>query len=68
VFGDLCGVNIMITRNNKVKFVDLDWVGKEGVACYPLLLSQQIRWPDGVREGLAVMRKQHNLDMLKKLV
>ena len=68
VFGDLRGANIMITRNNKVKFVDFDWAGKEGVACYPLLLSQQIRWPEGVGEGLAVMKKQHDLDMLKRLV
>ena len=68
VFGDLRGANIMITRNSKVKFVDFDWAGKEGVACYPLLLSQQIRWPDGVGEGLAVMKKQHDLDMLKRLV
>jgi serine/threonine protein kinase len=68
VFGDLRSANIMITRNNKVKFVDFDWAGKEGVSCYPLLLSQQIKWPDGVGEGLAVMKKQHDLDMLKRLV
>jgi len=68
VFGDLRGANIMITRNNKVKFVDFDWAGKEGVACCHLLLSQQIRWPDGVGEGLVLMQKQHDLDMLKRLV
>jgi len=45
-FGDVRSANIMITRNHKVKFVDFDWAGKAGVSCYPLLLSQQIQWPD----------------------
>jgi len=68
VFGDVRSANIMITRNHKVKFVDFDWAGKAGVSCYPLLLSQQIQWPDGVGDGLAVMEKQHDLDMLTRLV
>ena len=68
VFGDLRGANIMITRNNKVKFVDFDWAGKEGESRYPLLLSQQIQWPVGVRDGLNVMKKEHDLDMLARLV
>jgi serine/threonine protein kinase len=68
VFGDLRGANIMITRNNKVKFVDFDWAGNEGVSRYPLLLSQQIQWPDGVGDGLTVMKKEHDLDMLTRLV
>jgi serine/threonine protein kinase len=68
VFGDLRGANIMVTRNNKVKFLDFDWAGQAGVSRYPLLLSQQIQWPDGVGEGLAVMEKQHDIDMLSRLV
>ena len=68
VFGDVRSANIMITRNHKVKFVDFDWAGKSGVSHYPLLLSQQIQWPDGVGDGLAVMEKQHDLDMLTRLV
>jgi serine/threonine protein kinase len=68
VFGDVRSANIMITKNNKVKFVDFDWAGKAGVSRYPLLLSQQIQWPDGVGDGLAVMEKQHDLDMLTRLV
>lgn len=68
VFGDLRDVNVMITKNNKVKFIDFDWAGEEGVSRYPLLLSRQIKWPEGVVEGLAVMKKQHDLDMLKRLV
>jgi len=67
VFGDLRGANIMITKNNKVKFVDFDWAGKEGVSRYPLFLSHQIQWPEGV-EGLGVMKKSHDIDMLKMLV
>jgi hypothetical protein len=57
-----------IPRNNKVKFVDFDWAGKSGVSRYPLLLSQQIQWSDGVRDGLTVMEKQHDIDMLTRLV
>jgi RIO-like serine/threonine protein kinase len=67
VFGDLRSTNIMITKNNKVKFIDFDWAGKAGVSRYPLLLSQQISWAGGVK-GLAVMEKQHDLDMLERLV
>ena len=68
VFGDVRSANIMITRNHKVKFVDFDWAGKAGVSCYPLLLSQHIQWPEGVGDGLVVMEKQHDLDMLTRLV
>jgi serine/threonine protein kinase len=68
VFGDFWSANIMITRNNKVKFVDFDWAGEVGVSHYPLLMSQQIQWPDGVGKGLAVMEKWHDLDMLKRLL
>jgi serine/threonine protein kinase len=67
VFGDLRGANIMITNNGKVKFVDFDWAGNENVSRYPLFLSRQIQWPEGV-EGLAVMKKSHDLDMLNMLV
>jgi serine/threonine protein kinase len=68
VFGDVRSANIMITRNHKVKLVDFDWAAKAGVSHYPLLLSQHIRWPDGVGDGLVVMEKQHDLDMLTRLV
>jgi len=54
----------MVTKNKKVKSIDFDWVGKDGVSRYPLLLSKQIRWADGV-EGLAVMEKRHDFDMLQ---
>jgi serine/threonine protein kinase len=68
VFGDVRSANIMITRNHKVKFVDFDWAGKAGVSRYPLLLSQRIQWPDSVGDGLAVMQKRHDLDILTRLV
>jgi hypothetical protein len=57
----------MITKNNKVKFVDFDWAGKKDVFRYPLFLSQQIRWPQGVK-GLVVMKESHDLEMLNRLV
>ena len=68
VFGDVGSANTMIIRNNDVKFVDFDWAGKAGVSRYPLLLSQQIQWSDGVGDGLAVMEKRHDIDMLTRLV
>ena len=68
VFGDLRSANIMVTRNKKVKFVDFDWAGEDGASRYPLLMSHRIQWSDGVGEGLVLMKKQHDLDMLNRLV
>ncbi|KIM79437.1 hypothetical protein PILCRDRAFT_74331, partial [Piloderma croceum F 1598] len=68
VFGDLRSVNIMVTMNNKVKFVDFDWAGEDRVSRYPLLMLHRIQWSDGIGEGLVLMKKQHDLDMLKRLV
>jgi hypothetical protein len=68
LFGDLRSANIMVTRNNKVKFVDFDWAGEDGASRYPLLMSHRIQWSGGVGEGLVLMKKQHDLDMLNRLV
>jgi serine/threonine protein kinase len=66
VFGDLRPPNVMITTDGKVKLIDFDWAGEDGQAKYPSLISQGIAWPEGV-EALAVMRKEHDWDMLRKL-
>ena len=68
VFGDVRSANIVITRDNKVKFVDFDWAGKAGASRYPFLLSPQVQWSDGVGGGLAVVEKQYDLGMLTRLV
>jgi hypothetical protein len=67
VFGDLRPPNVMITKDGKVKLIDLNWAGEEGQAKYPSLISSEIAWPEGVK-ALAVMRREHDLDMLRKLI
>jgi serine/threonine protein kinase len=66
VFGDLRPPNVMIDKNGKVKLIDFNWPGEEGQAKYPSLMSQGIAWPEGVK-ALAVMKREHDLDMLDKL-
>jgi serine/threonine protein kinase len=65
VFGDLRLPNILITKDGNVKLIDFNWAGEDGQAKYPPLISQEITWPEGV-EAMAVMRQQHDLDMLHK--
>ena len=67
VFGDLHPPNVMITKDGEVKLIDFNWAGEEGQAKYPSLISSGIDWPGGVK-ALAVMRKEHDLYMLKKLI
>ena len=67
VFGDLRAPNIMITKNGKVKLIDFNWAGEGGQAKYPSLISSEIAWPEGVK-ALAVMRREHDLDMLSRLI
>ncbi|KAG5635474.1 hypothetical protein H0H81_011102 [Sphagnurus paluster] len=68
VFGDLRRPNVMITKNTEVMFIDFDMVGKHGESTYPIMMSPSIHWPDGVADGLGVMLKEHDLEMLKRLV
>ncbi|CAA7270120.1 unnamed protein product [Cyclocybe aegerita] len=68
VFGDLRGPNVMITKNNEVVFIDFDMVGKHGESTYPIMMSPSIQWADGVADGLRVMMKEHDLEMLQRLV
>jgi serine/threonine protein kinase len=68
VFGDLRGPNVMITKNNEVMFIDFDMVGKHGKSTYPIMMSPSIQWADGVADGLRMMLKEHDLEMLKRLV
>ncbi|TFK33280.1 hypothetical protein BDQ12DRAFT_615533 [Crucibulum laeve] len=66
VFGDLRQPNIMISEG-KVMLIDFDWAGKEGEVRYPVALSKSITWPRGV-EGLELIEKQHDLDMIDDIV
>ena len=66
VFGDLRPPNVMITKAHKVKLIDFNWAGENGQAKYPYLISPGIDWPEGVK-ALAVMKTDHDFDMLSKL-
>jgi serine/threonine protein kinase len=66
VFGDLRPPNVMITKANEVKLIDFDWAGEKGQAKYPYLMSPGINWPEGA-EALAVIKSEHDVDMLNKL-
>jgi serine/threonine protein kinase len=66
VFGDLRLPNVLITRVGKlVKLIDFNWAAEEGQAKYPALISPEIAWPKGVT-NLALIRKEHDLEMWKK--
>lgn len=57
----------MVTKDNEVMFIDFDWVGKDGESLYPIMMAQTINWPDDVKRGLGVMRKEHDTYMLSEL-
>jgi serine/threonine protein kinase len=67
VFGNLRDVNVMITRNREVKLIDFDWAGKEQQVRYPLFLSDEKKWADGVTPG-GIIEKGHDIVMLGRLV
>lgn len=66
VFGDLRCSNIMVTPKGDLKLIDFDWTGQDGVAKYPLRMSSGIDWAPGMG-SMKVMKKEHDLAMLKKL-
>lgn len=68
VFGDLRGPNLIVRKDGKVVLIDCDWIGKDGETRYPIAMSQSIKWPEGVKDGLAVMKKGHDVEMLNWLV
>jgi hypothetical protein len=65
VFGDLRVPNILV-KDESVMIIDFDWCGKAGEARYPATLNDAVDWPKGV-EPDAVMLKEHDLTMLRKL-
>ncbi|KAG5650881.1 hypothetical protein H0H81_010681 [Sphagnurus paluster] len=68
VFGDLRAPNVMITKDGRVLLIDFDMVGVHGVSRYPIMMSPSIQWPPGVGAGLGVMMKEHDEEMLSRLV
>ncbi|KAI5117971.1 hypothetical protein M0805_004905 [Coniferiporia weirii] len=69
VFGDLRRPNILITAGTQnVMIIDFNWCSRADEGRYPPSLNQdpEIYWAEGVGP-YCIMRKQHDLDMLKKL-
>lgn len=69
VFADLRMSNILVVEKDKelhAKLLNFDWCGVHGIDTYPLLLSHNINWPDGVRSG-AILRKEHDLEWLRQI-
>jgi len=67
VFGDLRPLNIMIV-DERALLVDYDWCGNDGEGRYPATLNdvESVGWHPDVKRG-AVMRKEHDVFLLKKL-
>ena len=68
VFADLRPPNVVIPEDpkRKIQLIDFNWPGEYGQATYPSLISPAVAWPEGVKPS-AVMKKEHDLDMYKKL-
>ncbi|KAI0808283.1 hypothetical protein C8Q74DRAFT_1363684 [Fomes fomentarius] len=67
VFGDLRLSNIMCVPDGRVMLVNFDWAGKAGEARYPVTLNDSLTiWAPGV-ERYAIMRKEHDLHLLKHI-
>ncbi|KAF5386995.1 hypothetical protein D9615_001578 [Tricholomella constricta] len=71
VFGDLRRPNIVIDKTGgreRPLLIDFEWVGQDGQARYPALLndSGEITWATGVKPH-AIMRKEHDIEMVRKL-
>jgi hypothetical protein len=50
----------------RAMLIDFDWCGEHDVDRYPVILNQQITWPQEVEHG-ARMAKEHDLVMLERL-
>jgi serine/threonine protein kinase len=66
VFGDLRPPNVMVTKNQEIKLIDFDWAGLHMKAQYPILISRNLPWPEGV-EALCLMETSHDDDMFARL-
>ncbi|RDX49331.1 hypothetical protein OH76DRAFT_1483274 [Lentinus brumalis] len=75
VHGDVRLGNVVVAKptgaedddvGKRVRIVDFDWAGEEGIARYPLYLSKTISWPEGVAD-YALIRAEHDDEMVRRL-
>lgn len=67
VHGDLRSQNIMLDKALRIRVIDFDWAGKEGVARYPNDLSPDIPWPAGAKPG-ALISREHDQYWVRRLL
>ncbi|QRV74611.1 WaaY domain-containing protein [Ceratobasidium sp. AG-Ba] len=71
VFGDLRHPNVLAREDGHGQFtgmlIDFDWCGMHDQSRYPPTMNTDITWPEGVG-GSELMRKEHDVAMLKSLV
>ncbi|KIO25688.1 hypothetical protein M407DRAFT_75345 [Tulasnella calospora MUT 4182] len=74
VFGDLRRPNIVLCKRDAPgggteqggKLVDFDWAGKHDEQRYPLSLSPDNEWAEGMKGG-GIMKKEHDIAMFNLL-
>ncbi|KAI0071281.1 hypothetical protein K474DRAFT_1669143 [Panus rudis PR-1116 ss-1] len=72
VHGDIRSPNILLTDveeddvKERIRIIDFDWAGREGTVRYPYDLSQNIKWPIGVKDN-ALILKEHDEQMIALL-
>ncbi|KIK64163.1 hypothetical protein GYMLUDRAFT_83497 [Collybiopsis luxurians FD-317 M1] len=71
IFGDLRRPNVILANGTdsiekRIRFVDFDWVGKEGEFRYPFHLASVVRNPSGALEYDLITR-EHQENMFEQL-
>lgn len=66
--GDARDVNVLVRQGADgalfdVRFCDFDWAGAEGVAVYPLLMSESVPWALDARPGHP-LKQAHDVHLL----
>ncbi|KAI0073420.1 hypothetical protein K474DRAFT_1686212 [Panus rudis PR-1116 ss-1] len=72
VHGDIRTPNILLTGadqldvKKRIRVLDFDWAGQEGIVRYPYGLSRDVKWAEGV-EDHALIRKEHDVIMIGRV-
>ncbi|CAG8827639.1 23194_t:CDS:2 [Gigaspora margarita] len=70
VFADLRDSNILVNKSQgqcQGMLIDFDWVGEEGIECYPSFMNHEfINWPPGAEDKKQLSR-EHDTHWLKLL-
>ena len=67
VHGDMRSDNLLVCTGGKVKLIDFDWAGKDGVVRYPVELNPAVKWHADASIG-KVIRIEHDAFMAGQLM